>query len=833
MIRRICASVAFRRFFWVMGVVVAASTPQAASARTYTVNAVSSSFINAVGCDAGNTGTCTLGNAILALNSDADASATILFDATVFSRPQTIAIGMAAPLAPRYNVNIVGPGANLLTLQGRSSQPVFRIQASQGAGGSGNPLVVGLSGMSVTGGLQGINNAGTLTVDACVIAGNANGSTSNGGGIFNGGSLTLTNSTVSGNSATNAGFGYGGGIFNDSTATSLLIANSTIANNTARWGGGLDNRSQGSIVIRNTTISANQVTNGFGGGFYNESSYFPPGSAAMVENSIISGNSALANSYADFLGAAPFTIANGLAVNTAPAPAMMAIALRSLGNYGGTTPTMPPQAGSPAIGAGVFAAGAPALDQIGAPRPSAAGAIIDAGAVQSTVYALSFASPAPFPAAVVPGSAFAVAVQVMNGAAPVAGVVPALSASTAAGLSSTSSCQPSDAGGLASCSITFTLASAGPVSGVTLTAALGAGQAVSQPFKVAAQTAVAFRVGAPAQVGVGQPFTVTVTAVDDVGNAVPSYGGTVHFASGDAGATLPTNAILVGGSGSFSLRLYAVGSHSVTATDVADGSVTGTTSTQVSLLPPTVANVSPGDGPPSGGTLVSITGTNFDASAKVFFGVVSAVPQSVTPTLITVASPAGAPGSTVPVQVYTEGCFLVPPQMNCVSATTVASAFAYDGLVSTTLSLSATPGQVARNQPLTLSATLNTNGGAAARSLAKAAALPGGTVTFFDNGGSLGAATLDASGSASLTISTLAVGAHAITANYSGDGNYASAAAGPVTVTIEAQAPVTPMPVPMLSYWGQALLAALVAAAALASRRWTNPGAFAKSRMDH
>ena len=215
---------------------------------------------------------------------------------------------------------------------------------------------------------------------------------------------------------------------------------------------------------------------------------------------------------------------------------------------------------------------------------------------------------------------------------------------------------------------------------------------------------------------------------------------------------------------------------------------------------------------------MTIAGTNFDASAKVFFGLTSVVPQSITPTQITVAAPAGTPGSTVAVQVNTEGCFIAPPQTNCVSATSAASAFAYHSLVGTALSLEATPNPVAQHQPLTLSATLSAQAGAKTLSLAKAAALlpvASGSVTFFDNGAPLGVAVLDVNGKASWSGSTLSIGSHAITASYSGDSNYAAATAGPLEVTV---APV-PTPVPALSFWALALLAGLIVARARRYRR--------------
>jgi hypothetical protein len=61
---------------------------------------------------------------------------------------------------------------------------------------------------------------------------------------------------------------------------------------------------------------------------------------------------------------------------------------------------------------------------------------------------------------------------------------------------------------------------------------------------------------------------------------------------------------------------------------------------------------------------------------------------------------------------------------------------------------------------------------------------PTGTITFFDAGVSIGAYTV-AGTVTSLSVSTLAVGTHSITAIYSGDSNFASASSPPITVTVE------------------------------------------------
>jgi hypothetical protein len=61
---------------------------------------------------------------------------------------------------------------------------------------------------------------------------------------------------------------------------------------------------------------------------------------------------------------------------------------------------------------------------------------------------------------------------------------------------------------------------------------------------------------------------------------------------------------------------------------------------------------------------------------------------------------------------------------------------------------------------------------------------PSGTLTFLDGTTALGTGTLNGSGVATLTTSTLTVGTHSITANYSGSGNFASSTSPVFTETI-------------------------------------------------
>jgi hypothetical protein len=80
------------------------------------------------------------------------------------------------------------------------------------------------------------------------------------------------------------------------------------------------------------------------------------------------------------------------------------------------------------------------------------------------------------------------------------------------------------------------------------------------------------------------------------------------------------------------------------------------------------------------------------------------------------------------------------------------------------LSLSSSaPSNATLNQPVTFTATINGGSGT-----------PTGTVTFMADNNVLGTGTLDASGKATFTTSTLSLGSHTITAIYGGDATYGS-----------------------------------------------------------
>ena len=117
------------------------------------------------------------------------------------------------------------------------------------------------------------------------------------------------------------------------------------------------------------------------------------------------------------------------------------------------------------------------------------------------------------------------------------------------------------------------------------------------------------------------------------------------------------------------------------------------------------------------------------------------------------------------------------------SAVTVTITAAPPTLTSTTATLGTATGAVIElGVPIELVSNVTASGGSA---------VPTGTVTFADGGKTLATAALDASGRAITTFGSLASGAHALTAAYSGDKNFASSMSTSFGLTIPAVAGAT------------------------------------------
>jgi predicted outer membrane repeat protein len=266
-------------------------------------------------------------------------------------------------------LNIVGPGARVLTISGNNVARVFNI-----TGGTGNIVnISGLtiananSGSGVTGG--GISNSANLNLRDCAVLNNSGGS---GGGAANLATMHVTECTFAGNQST----GNGGALRN---VGDLVVTNSTFNNNTAVSSGAIasfvSSGPAATLNIINCTISGNtasDTSSGTGGGILNGNL-----STATVSNTIVANNTAATGT--DVSG--PFTsgghnlirigtgstgFINGNNGDQVGIPAGLDTTLQ---NNGGPTDTMALLSGSTAINNG--GANAPSTDQRGAARVGA------------------------------------------------------------------------------------------------------------------------------------------------------------------------------------------------------------------------------------------------------------------------------------------------------------------------------------------------------------------------------------------------------------------------------------------------------------------------------
>jgi hypothetical protein len=88
-------------------------------------------------------------------------------------------------------------------------------------------------------------------------------------------------------------------------------------------------------------------------------------------------------------------------------------------------------------------------------------------------------------------------------------------------------------------------------------------------------------------------------------------------------------------------------------------------------------------------------------------------------------------------------------------------------------------------QSVTLTATVTVN--------SPGAGTPAGTVTFLENGATLGTATLDGTGKAALTTIQLLIGTDTITAVYGGASNFGGSTSAALTQTVNIGAPTPPL----------------------------------------
>jgi predicted outer membrane repeat protein len=172
------------------------------------------------------------------------------------------------------DVEIIGPGADLLTIDG-NGQLILEVIAD-----------ATISGVTFTGGDNTFGGAihitlgtSSLVLVESVVTGN---SATFGGGIYSNGSLTVIDSTFSGNQTTS----FGGAVF--LTSGTASISGSTFAgNHSGAFAGAIFNQTA-DVEIVNSTISGNDA-DAFGGGIYQQNGSMLLDSVTIANNDAPTG----------------------------------------------------------------------------------------------------------------------------------------------------------------------------------------------------------------------------------------------------------------------------------------------------------------------------------------------------------------------------------------------------------------------------------------------------------------------------------------------------------------------------------------------------------------
>ena len=291
---------------------------------------------------------------------------------------------------------------------------------------------------------------------------------------------------------------------------------------------------------------------------------------------------------------------------------------------------------------------------------------------------------------------------------------------------------------------------------------------VSSGFVFPTTTAVASSANPSA---FGQSVTFTATVAAQV-KGTPT--GTVTFSDG---STTLGQGTVSAGTATYSSSSMAIGSHSITATYSGDSNFTGGTSTALSQV-----------------VQQATTTTALSASANP-----STFGASVTFTATVTAQASGSPTGTV---TFSDGSTtLGQGTVNAGTATYSTASLApgshsitatYSGDSNFTGSASTVLGQVVQKANTTValnapgSANVNQIIALAANVASGTSGVPTGTVNFLDGTTQIGSGSLNGSGTATFSTSTLAAGSHSITAVYGGDGNFNGSTSTAASVVVTA-----------------------------------------------
>lgn len=296
----------------------------------------------------------------------------------------------------------------------------------------------------------------------------------------------------------------------------------------------------------------------------------------------------------------------------------------------------------------------------------------------------------------------------------------------------------------------------------------------------------------PAQAGQTVTFTagVNFSTGTGTGSGGPAPTGSMTFFDGTTplgtAVNLPTS-----GPAMFSISTLAAATHSITAQYSGDPKYASSTSPAVSLtvnLNAVSTGLAVSPNPAFAGQLVTLTS---GVSATTSGSGVPAPTGSVTflDSGTPISSPVNLPNSgpaMFTISTLAAGTHGITAQYNGdpnYSASTSSAVTLTVNKNGSSIGLSTSPNPSAVGQVVAFTSGVTGSGPTGTGS--GAVPPPSGSVTFLVDGAPFGSpANLSNSGSAMTTVSTLALGNHIITAQYSGDANYSASTSAPVTQTV-------------------------------------------------
>ena len=276
-------------------------------------------------------------------------------------------------------------------------------------------------------------------------------------------------------------------------------------------------------------------------------------------------------------------------------------------------------------------------------------------------------------------------------------------------------------------------------------------------------------------------FGGSTTLTASVAANSPGAGGPAGSVEFFDGATSLGTSPLVAGSAALSTAALAVGSHSLTAVYSGDASFTGSTSTAQTHTvnsAATTTTVTSSPNPSVVGETVALTASVSPAAAtgtvEFFEGATSLGTATLSGGSATLNLASFSAGTHSVTAVYAG-------DLTYITSTSAAHIHAVNP-ASTATSLTSTPNPSTLGQSVALNATVTVN--------PPGAGVPGGSVQFFDGATSLGSSP-PVAGAATLSTSSLSVGAHNLTAIYSGDASFSGSTSAVHAHTVNQAATTT------------------------------------------